>query len=153
MSQQLSEEAADIWAKVSRITDTVAGKKDLPDLEQEREAFWNGAEDDTKHNKKASLAFHLRHLESFYDKVGQPSPEGKFTATGHTIGECRLWVVLHVIVDHIKSESVLDAFPNLAAFYQAILATPECQGLLKDGGKGMPKAFRPYFVLHREDNP
>jgi len=143
VSQQLLSEAEDIWTKLASITDSCFAKKDAKDIAQQREEFWETPTDQVIHNKKAGLAYHLGHLEAFHKATGGKA--GRFTATGHTVGECKLWAVLHVILAHVKDNSVLEPYPGLRSFYEAVMETSECQALLADGAQ-MPKAFGQYLV-------
>ena len=61
--------------------------------EEDNAEFWSSA-DATKHNRDQGLAVYLTYLERFHGTSG--AGEGKFTASGISVGECKLWTTLHV---------------------------------------------------------
>merc|ERR1719375_2289871 len=109
-SQQLMQEAEDLFKKLAQIQGNDAAK----------EQFWNvpAAEAQSGHNKDFSVSVYLALLEAFYTSCR--GAEGKFTSTGTTVGECKLWAILHMC-KFIK-EDVLDAYPGFIVFYRRFLA-------------------------------
>lgn len=137
-SQQLLQQAEDIYAKLGLKQDTIMVKDKVP--KEELEAFWT-ATDKTLHNKKFGLHVLLEFLEAFYQKASPAA--GSFTASGKTVGECKLWATLHMLV-MIKGD-VLDSYAGLKAFHQRLSGEKETQELLTNGGR-FPHAFKQYFV-------
>jgi len=142
-SQQLLQEAEDVYQKLVAMQPTIF-KKDKP--KDNVDALW-AKDDAAAHNAQFGITVFLRLLEDFYGSCA--AGEGKFTATGTTVGECSLFAKLHMLV-LIKAD-VLDSFPGLLAFYQRLLNSPETQEILSDGGK-MQKPFAQYFTVASAEN-
>eukprot|EP00929_Paragymnodinium_shiwhaense_P112188 TRINITY_DN80449_c0_g1_i1.p1 TRINITY_DN80449_c0_g1~~TRINITY_DN80449_c0_g1_i1.p1 ORF type:complete len:253 (+),score=64.14 TRINITY_DN80449_c0_g1_i1:80-760(+) len=138
VSQQLLYEAEDIYAKLGKYQHTIMVRdKCTPEELQE---FWNDV-DATKHNRAQGLHVYLTHLEKFYTTAGKG--EGKFTASGKTIGECKLWATLHML--KMLKDDIFANYPGLKAFYDAFGALKETQSVITTGAK-FPEPFKQYFV-------
>lgn len=83
---------------------------------------------------------HLALLDAFYHAVGAGS--GKFTSSGCTVGECKLWAYLHIVVP--LQPSCLARCAGLRQFYDSFAALPETQGILNGTGAA-PGKFAPLF--------
>merc|ERR1711871_1486572 len=94
-----------------------------------RNAFWDSA-DATRHNKDQGLAVFLQLLERCYATCGDG---GRFTRAGCSVGECKLFSSLHVLV--MLRPEVLDGFPGLKEFYTRFAAEPATKDFLDTGGK------------------
>ena len=102
-----------------------------------------GDADGAKHNAKYGVLVYLSSLERFLAKCNGTA-SGKFTAHGLTIGECKLFVVLHILKS-IKDD-VLSSVPGLAAFYARIAALDKTKGSIEGTLEEMPGPFKQYFV-------
>jgi len=132
VSQQLLQEAEDIYQKLGKIKNKL-----IP--ESEAESFWTDEEEKT-HNKNFGVNVYLRLLENYYVKCG--APEGKFTAFGNTVGECKLFTMLHAC--KLIKDDVLTKYPGLAAFYTRFGADEKVQAIMTSGGR-MGGVFNKYF--------
>lgn len=137
VSSQLMAEAEDIYQALGKIQPTVMAKDKPKDAV---DAFWAGS-DATVHNKNQGLAVFLSHLEKFHGSCGKES--GKFTSSGVTIGECKLWSTLHML--KLIKDDVLTEYSALAGFYDTFGALPKTKEIVESGGK-MPGAFNQYFL-------
>ena len=84
---------------------------------------------------------YLKQLEGFFAAAGGSG--GKFTASGTTVGECKLFTTLHTLV-MIKPD-VLAGFGGLEAFHARFLAEKVTADLIASGGK-MARPFAQYFM-------
>lgn len=132
ISMQLMGEAEDIYQKLGRLKN---GGTD-----EQKVSFWADA-DPTKHNRDQGLAVYLMLLEKFHAACGAPA--GYFTASGITVGECKLWTLLHIC--QLCKENVFEGFPACAAFYERFTALPPTQELIETGGP-MGGQFAQYFM-------
>ena len=135
ISQQLLHQAEDIYQKLVKGQNTLYAK-DKSSAEDSAE-LW-GSADATKHNASTGIPVPLGFLEAFcaYDD--------KFTESGVTVGECKLWAVLHTL--KLIKPAVLDGFPKLAAFYARVAALEPTTQLLAGKLSGMSGPFKQYFV-------
>ena len=67
---------------------------------------------------------HFDNLDKFHASCGTSS-DGKFTSSGTTIGECKLFAMLHACV--MAKPTALDANPATKAFYERFLKEPQTQ--------------------------
>ena len=139
-SQQLFCVGEDIYYKLISIMDTTFETKDK---HTERELFWNMTNAATS-NENYGINVYLRQLEDFYEQCGEAHEGGKFTTTGTTIGECKLFSSLHACV-MIKGELLLKTYPGVLSFYKRFLQEKETQSILIDGGN-YPHVFAQYFI-------
>lgn len=133
VSQQLMGQAEDIYQKLS------LAKRGLLD-EEKVKSFWTNT-DTTQHNRDFGAFAYFTALEAFAAKCGFPY-EGKFTTSGKTVGECKLWSVLHSCV-MIKPDC-LTSFRELRLFYERFMAMPETKALIETGLR-FPAPFKQYF--------
>merc|ERR1712125_283439 len=105
ISQQLMQEGEDIYKKLGQI-------KNGQLSEEEVTAFWEG-HDPTSHNKFFGIKTFLSLLDAFYTKCN--AGEGKYTKSGITVGECKLFTMLHAC--KIQKSEVLESFAGVKAFY------------------------------------
>ncbi|CAK8995174.1 unnamed protein product [Durusdinium trenchii] len=155
--------------KLSKYQNTI-GVVDKCSLEQ-LSAFWDSA-DESKHARERGLNAHLAFLEKFYMKAAQRlGNAGKFTKKGISIGECKLFTVLHCLVAPFKYRSdrtlrteqraslrtersdatvmikptVLEHFQGLSTFYNRFKSLEKTQDILQNGGR-FPGPFKQYFI-------
>eukprot|EP00933_Yihiella_yeosuensis_P029197 TRINITY_DN22874_c0_g1_i1.p1 TRINITY_DN22874_c0_g1~~TRINITY_DN22874_c0_g1_i1.p1 ORF type:complete len:227 (-),score=26.32 TRINITY_DN22874_c0_g1_i1:61-741(-) len=138
ISQQLCSQAEDIYQKLSKFQNTVKIKdKCTP---EQLKAFWEDT-DSSKHNRDQGLHVYLTHLERFYSTCGHS--DGKFTTSGTTIGECKLFTSLHCL--KMIKDDVLSNYAGLTAFYNFFGALESTKLILTNGGN-FPGPFRQYFL-------
>ncbi|CAL1130858.1 unnamed protein product [Cladocopium goreaui] len=128
ISQQLMCQAEDIYQKLSKLkAGIITGA--------EADAFWNDV-DEQSHNRNFGVKVYLQLLEAFYKSCGVEG--GKFTTSGVTVGECKLFATFHILI--LIKEDILKDYPGLSSFYTRFASEAATQSILKDGGK-MPDAF------------
>lgn len=132
ISQQLMNQAEDIYQKLSKLkTGYITG--------EDADAFWTDENEQT-HNRNFGVKVFLKLLEAFYANCG--GEKGKFTSSGKTVGECKLFSSLHIL-KLIKAD-ILAAYPGLTAFYDRFAAEEATRTILEGTGK-MPGCFSQYF--------
>eukprot|EP00931_Biecheleriopsis_adriatica_P094401 TRINITY_DN68056_c0_g1_i1.p1 TRINITY_DN68056_c0_g1~~TRINITY_DN68056_c0_g1_i1.p1 ORF type:complete len:336 (+),score=51.53 TRINITY_DN68056_c0_g1_i1:67-1074(+) len=132
VSQQLMNQAEDIYQKLSKLkTGYITGG--------DAEAVWTD-EDEQTHNRNFGMKVFLKLLEAFYTKCGGEA--GKFTSSGKTVGECKLFSSLHAL--KLIKDDILAAYPGLTAFYDRFAAEAPTQAILNGTGK-MSGTFSQYF--------
>ena len=139
-SQQLFFVGEDIYNKLVSHIDTTFEKKGK---DKARESFW-GMDNDTTHNYRYGLKVYLKQLEDFYKQSGNSVEVGKFTTTGTTVGECKLFSSLHACV-MIKGVDIFKESPSVASFYTRFLNEKNTQAVIAGGGN-YPNVFHQYFV-------
>ena len=139
-SQQLFFVGEDIYNKLVAIVDTSFQAKSKT---TEREQFW-GMSNEKSHNYQYGIRVYLKQLEDFYNNCGNDLEKGKFTSSGTTIGECKLFSSLHACV-MIKGDVLLEDFPCVMSFYKRFLNEKATQSIILDGGN-YPHIFSQYFV-------
>eukprot|EP00928_Gymnodinium_smaydae_P010332 TRINITY_DN13888_c0_g2_i1.p1 TRINITY_DN13888_c0_g2~~TRINITY_DN13888_c0_g2_i1.p1 ORF type:complete len:228 (-),score=50.06 TRINITY_DN13888_c0_g2_i1:202-885(-) len=138
ISQQLMFEAEDIYKSLGAKQDTILAKGKISADEDKQ--FW-GEPDMTTHNRNFGIRAYLILLEEFYHKCALGN--GKYTSTGNTIGECKLWATLHML--KLIQDDIFQSYPGVAAFYDRFTKESEAQAILTSGGK-MPEPFKQYFI-------
>mmetsp|Transcript_50280 Transcript_50280/g.101166 ORF Transcript_50280/g.101166 Transcript_50280/m.101166 type:complete len:223 (-) Transcript_50280:70-738(-) len=134
VSQQLLNQAEDIYQKLSKLkAGLITG--------EEAQAVWTD-ETETTHNRNFGVRVFLKLLEAFYTKCAVGG--GKFTSSGTTVGECKLFASLHAV--KLIKDDILAGFPGLSAFYERFAAEAPTQAILQGTGK-MPGQFDQYFKL------
>merc|ERR1712228_534610 len=128
-SQQLMQEGEDIYKTLGKI------KQGLK-TDAEVEDFWS-KDDPSTGNQNFGIKVYLGLLEKFYTKCGVG--EGKFTKSGITVGECKLFAMLHAC-KMIKG-GALDGYAGVKAFYDRFAALERTQAILAGTGK-MPGVFK-----------
>jgi len=141
VSQQLYGEGEDVYQALARI------KNKLVTHEQALQ-FWDASQqNNASHNRQFGIYVFLDLLEKFCQNCGL-AKEGKFTSSGCTVGECKLWASLYVVC--LIRPEILDVakYPGLSAFYKRFEQEPATQTILsgtKSGGK-----LGQYFVYPAE---
>jgi len=133
VSQQLLGHAEDIYQKLA------LAKRGLFD-EEKAKSFWTN-KDTAMHNKDFGVFAYLNTLEAMYTKCGVG--EGKFSTLGKTVGECKLWSMLHCCV--MIQPGCLEDFGGVKLFYDSFMSLEETKRLLETGGR-FPGPFKQYFV-------
>lgn len=147
-SGQVMQIAEDMYQKLVKIQPTVLDPKDGengPVKDGTVAKFWATA-DGAVHNLDQGAGVYLSHLEKFHGQCGAGA--GKYTSTGTTAGECKLFASLHAY-KLIKGDC-LDAFPGVKGFYDAFAAHPKTKEILESGGK-FPGPMAQYFVLPKAE--
>ena len=140
-STQIACAAEDIYQKLGKYQNTI-GVKDKCSRD-ELHAFWDGS-DESKHARDRGLNAHLAFLEKFYVKTASKlGSSGKFTRKGISIGECKLFTILHCLV-MIKPD-VLERYTGLRTFYERFKSMEKTQEILQTGGR-FPGPFKQYFI-------
>ena len=144
ISQQLLGEGEDIYNHLANI------KGNLVSHEQAL-TFWSkDAQDPNSHNKRFGIYVILGLLENFYRNCNGGHSggggTGKFTESGCTVGECKLFSSLHCVF--MIDPSVFDdpQFTGVNTFYQRFKALPETQTILND----RKNVFQQYFLKPEE---
>ncbi|CAJ1408499.1 unnamed protein product [Effrenium voratum] len=144
VSCQIAQSAEDIYQKLGKYQNTI-GVKDKCSMEELR-AFWEDS-DESKHARDRGLSAHLAFLEKFYTQAaGKFGNRGVFTSNGVSVGECKLFAILHCLV-MIKA-SVLLPYPGLTQFYNRFKMMEKTQEILSTGGR-FPGPFKQYFIACR----
>lgn len=139
-SQQLFFVGEDIYNKLVAIVDTTFQAKGK---DKERESFW-GMSNENTHNYQYGIRVYLKQLQDFYNQCGFDEKDGKFTSSGTTIGECKLFSSLHACA-MIKGEDLFRDFDCVLSFYKRFLNEKATQSIISDGGN-YPYVFSQYFV-------
>lgn len=124
VSQQLYGEAEDIYQALSKIKNKLLSAEEVA-------SFWNKeGQSAAGHNRKFGVYTFLGLLEAFLGKCrGEGNAvSGRFTASGCTVGECKLWASLHCLF--MIDPAVFDGFDGLKAFYERFKKEPATQTIL-----------------------
>jgi len=132
ISQQLMNQAEDIYQKLSKLKGGLISG-------DEAAAFWTD-ENEQMHNRNFGVKVLLKLLEAFYNNSS--ATDGKFTSSGVTVGECKLFSSLHAL--KMTKGNVLDDYPGLSSFYDRFKAEEATQAIMTGKGK-MPGTFDQYF--------
>jgi len=131
-SQQLMSEGEDIFKRLCLL-------KGGTMTEEEQAAFWT-SDDATTHNKFFGIKVFLSCLDKFYTKCN--AGDGKYTKSGITVGECKLFTMLHAC-KLIKADC-LDNYAGVKAFYERFSKLEKTEAVINGTGK-MPGTFAQYF--------
>lgn len=145
-SMQLMAQAEDIYARLTRMQDTIFAKNKVP--REELQALWN-SNDATTHNRSYGIDVFLRKLEAFHDSCGTAA-KGRFTSSGVSVGECKLFGTL-LMLKLIKGD-ILGPYTALTQFYERFAAEPKTVDILENGGN-FPEPFKQYFIAGEEQQP
>lgn len=108
---------------------------------EETARFWDKSrQDPLVHNMTFGIFVFLDNLEKFHVKVG--GVEGRFTSSGCTIGECKLWASLHAL--KLIEPELFQAHPSVKAFYERLAAEPATAAILD--GQATGGVLATYFV-------
>lgn len=134
ISQELLHQSEELYQKLTAKVPTIMAKDKSP---TEFEEFWCGA-DKTTHSNKQGLQVYLAQLEDFYAK--SHGSGGKFTSTGTTIGEIKLYATLKLVV--LVRSDALASYQNLEAFMKKYEADPKVAAIM---GQQFSKCSQ-YFI-------
>lgn len=138
VSQELMHQSEELYQKLSaKVPTSMAKDKD----KEAYTAFMAGADKNT-HSNAQGLHVYLAQFEEFFTKRG--GKDGKFTRSGKTVGELKLFATLQCIV-YVKSD-VLSNYPNLLAFMQKLSEAPQVKGVLEGTAKNMSGPLPKYFI-------
>mmetsp|Transcript_1598 Transcript_1598/g.3922 ORF Transcript_1598/g.3922 Transcript_1598/m.3922 type:complete len:243 (+) Transcript_1598:140-868(+) len=143
VSQELLHHAEELYQKiVNNVPTTMA-----PDKSPENYTAFMTADDKNTHSNAQGLKVYLWQFEEFYTKNG--GKDGKFTSSGVTVGELKLFATLQILV-LIKAD-VLSGFPILLAFMGAMSERAPVKAILDGTAKGMSSGpFPQYFIAPPE---
>jgi len=137
ISKQLMGEGEDIYQALVRIN---AGYLST----EEALAFWDrGAQNAAAHNRKFGIFVILGLLEKFSQRCGL-ADQGKFTISGVSVGECKLWASLHALKQ--IDDGVFADLPGVGKFYERFGQEPGTQAIVsgdRTGGKIAQYFFKP----------
>lgn len=134
VSHQLIGEGEDIYQALVKIKAKLVS-------EQAARAFWEKDQQDaTSHNRFFGAYVFMELLEKFLGKCGG-SDAGKFTTSGCTVGECKLWASLHCV--YMIDPTVLGGFPGVRKFYHRFKEEPATRAILSGDRTGGP--LQQYF--------
>lgn len=140
VSSQLLSQAEDIYQKLVKVQPTSKATDDKVSKE-DYEKMW-GDTNQATHNRNYGFHVYLTLLEEYYTTCGTAA-NGRFTSSGTTVGECKLFASLHSL-KMIKDE-ILEGYPNLQAFHAHFASLEKTQEILTTGGK-MGSPFEQYFI-------
>ena len=143
ISDQLLCESEDIYAKLTKSCPTT--RQPHKCSYEELRALWARAPDMAVHNREQGLHANLALLDAFAGTCGAAG--GRFTATGVTVGECKLFATLHTLV--LMEPDVLQPHGRLDTFYHRFASLDQTRTVLETGGE-MPSRFVQYFVRGTE---
>jgi len=138
-SQQLLSGSEDLFKKLGQVQPTFYSGPKVS--QEEYDALWSSSASQSAHNKEFGFHVLLQLLEEFHQACG--AGPGKFTSTGKTVGECKLFTILHIL--KTVKEDAFAPFPNVGAFYETFAADPKTKDILETGGR-MGGQFKPYFI-------
>eukprot|EP00439_Symbiodinium_sp_Y106_P057305 s453_g8.t1 len=124
ISQQLLSQAEDMYQKMIKLslqlkTEQITG--------EEAAAFWTD-EDEQTHNRRRPRGDPQKG--AFYKSSGGTG--GKFTSSGITVGECKLFSTLHAM--KLAKDDILADYAELSGFYDRFAAEAATQAILKGEG-------------------
>lgn len=141
MSAMLLSEGEDLYQKLIKHQDTCLQKKDPKEVSDEDNAKIWSADDTAGHNRDQGFPVHLAKLEALHSAAGQAA--GRFTTSGATVGELKLWAVLHQMT--LVKGDCLKPFPAVSAFYDRVAAAAATKRVLDKGGR-YPGVLKQYFM-------
>lgn len=133
ISQQLMGEGEDIYKRLGQI-------KNGQLTEEEVMGFWD-KEDTTTHNKFFGVKVFLALIDKFYTKCN--AGDGKFTKSGVTVGECKLFTMLHAC--KLNRDDCLENYAGVKAFYERFCNLEKTQAVMTGTTGKMPGTFNKYF--------
>lgn len=109
ISQELLHQSEELYQKLTtKCPSIMAPDKSVEDFEM----LWTGA-DRQAHSNSQGMPVYLTQFEEYYAKVG--GAEGKFTSSGITIGEIKLYSTLALLL--LIDNGVLENYPGVLQFY------------------------------------
>ena len=139
ISEQLICECEDVYSKLTKNQPTT--RQPVKCSADELMALWTST-DRTVHNREQGLHANLDSLDAFAAR-GAAARGGRFTETGTTVGECKLFATLHTL--RLIEPEVLRPHARLDEFYEGFAEHPATRSVLERGG-AMPGPFEQYFV-------
>lgn len=138
VSQELLHQAEELYQKLASKVPTIMAKDKSPEAYKD---FMAGA-DATTHSNAQGLQVYLAQFEAFYAACG--GKDGKFTSTGSTIGEIKLFATLHIV--RVLQADVFSAYPNLTSFMDFYTANEKVKGVIDGTAKNMTGPPMQYFI-------
>jgi len=136
-SQNLLGQAEELWSKLAaHSASPMAADKSV-------EAFdaWVAGNAKDTHSAKQGLQVYLWQFEDYYGKNG--GSDGKFTTSGLSIGEIKLFSVLAALLSVVPG--ALDKYTNVKAFYTRVGADPRVAAVAQGKAANMSKPFSTYL--------
>lgn len=137
VSQDLLHQAEELYQKFAQKVPTVMAQDKSA---EEYQKFINGADKDT-HSNAQGLQVYLAQFEDYFTKVG--GKDGKFTSSGMTIGEIKLFVTLQLLV-MVKADA-LSAYTNLSKFVSNFTGNGKVAAILEGKARNMTPLAQ-YFI-------
>merc|ERR1712130_428650 len=110
--------------------------------EEQINAFWDKkSQDPLSHNRLFGIYVYLEMLEQFSKKCSKFGM-GKFTSSGCTVGECKLWASLHAVA--MLEENLFDGYDGVQAFYGRMKSEKATVSILS--GEKTGGVLAQYFV-------
>jgi len=100
------------------------------------DAFWSDGDGD-----KTPLKGFLGMLDKYHAGTGYDA--GRFTKSGVTVGECKLFTMLHAL--KMIKDDVLKEYTALSSFYNRFRELEPTVAMIESGGN-MPDKFIQYFI-------
>jgi glutathione S-transferase len=137
-SQELMHQSEELYQKMAANLPTIMAKdKDKGKYEE----FMSGDNKST-HSNAQGLQVYLKQFEDFY--ATRKGKDGKFTRSGKTVGELKLFATLQMLV--MVKVDVLASYPNLTAFMKRLTEDPKVKGILEGTAKNMGGPKTQYFI-------
>lgn len=129
---RLLHEGEDIYQALGRVKNKLIS-------EEACKAFWEESEANAmQHNRSYTAHVYLELLEKFYSKCGFKVDEGKFTETGCTVGECKLFASLHAL--KLVQDTIMSKYPGLSKFYERFSREPATEAITSGAKTGLKLA-------------
>lgn len=119
-SQELLHQAEELYQKLAKNMPTIMAKEKDPG------DFWTNADKNT-HSAGQGLPVYLEQFEKYMDTCG--AGKDKYTATGTTVGECKLFATLHCVK---LCDPATPFGSNLTAFYNRFNDDAKVKSVLND---------------------
>jgi len=138
ISQNLLHQSEELYQKFVQKFPTITAMDKSP---EEFSKFVEGSDKET-HSSVQGLQVYLAQFEDFYTKNG--GADGKFTASGTTIGEIKLCATLKMLL-FVKADA-LASYANLTAFMANMGGNEKVKSVFEGTAKNMQGPLPPYFI-------
>merc|ERR1711998_119343 len=136
VSQEILHQAEEVYQKLTSNCPTIMAQDKSPEVFNN---FMTNADKNT-HSSQQGLPVYLDQFESCSWLA-----DGKFTSSGTSVGECKLFATLHICV-LIKAD-VLSGHPKLSAFYSKFGSNPKVKAVVTGTAKNMSgQQWVQYFI-------
>merc|ERR1712232_1113081 len=138
ISQELLHQAEELYQKITAKVPTIMAPDKSPD---EYNKFMESA-DKTTHSSQQGLLVYLAQFEEYYVKSG--GKDGKFTSSGTTVGEIKLFATLQILLK-LKAD-LLASYPKLSSFVKALEGNEKVKSVVDGRAKNINGQFGQYFI-------